>query len=199
MESSENIEIKCKVRGGNIPILWVIESGTEVKPGDELVRLETLEFEDRVNEVSKWVHTTRSAAERSKADLANAELAISEYLEGRYNSRLMTLEKDLAVAEASLGTARNMLNHAEMMAERGYVSELEIEERKFAVTQAELDVTAKKTDIEVLEDFTKKMELETLNGNLKVNHGQTRSQQGAGEEVWRNNASCARRISRTAS
>ncbi len=168
LESSDNIEIKCKVRGANIPILWVIESGTEVKPGDELVRLETLEFEDRVNEVWKWVHTTRSLAERSKADLANAETAISEYLEGRYKSQLMTLEKDLAVAEASLGTAQNMLNHAEMMAERGYVSAVEIDEKKFAVIQAELNVTARKTDIAVLEDFTKKMELETLNGNVKV-------------------------------
>jgi multidrug resistance efflux pump len=168
LESSENVEIKCKVRGANIPILWVIESGTEVKPGDELVRLETLEFEDRVNEVWKWVHTTRSAAERSKADLANAETAISAYLEGSYNTRLMTLKKDLAVAEASLGTAQNMLNHAEMMAERGYASALEVEEKKFAVIQADLDITARKTDIKVLEDFTKKMELETLNGNVKV-------------------------------
>ena len=168
LESSENIEIKCKVRGANIPILWVIESGTEVKPGDVLVRLETLDFEDRVNEVVKWVHATRSFAERSKADLANAETAIPAYLEGSYNSRLMTLKKDLAIAEASLGTAQNMLNHAQVMAERGYVSALEIDEKTIAVTQAEMNVAAKKTEIEVLENFTKKMELETLNGNLKV-------------------------------
>jgi multidrug efflux pump subunit AcrA (membrane-fusion protein) len=80
----------------------------------------------------------------------------------------MTLKKDLAVAEASLGTAQNMLNHAQVMAERGYVSALEIDEKTIAVTQAEMNVAAKKTDIEVLEHFTKKMELETLNGNLKV-------------------------------
>jgi len=83
LESADNTEIKCKVRGAEIPIIWVIEGGTEVKPGDELVRLGTLVFEDRLSEVSKWAHMTRSAAERSKADVARAELAIPEYLEGR--------------------------------------------------------------------------------------------------------------------
>lgn len=53
LESAENTEIKCKVRGGRIPIIWVIEGGTAVKPGDELVRLGALEFEDRVSEMSK--------------------------------------------------------------------------------------------------------------------------------------------------
>ena len=40
LESFENTEIKCKVRGSNT-VTWVIESGTVVKPGDELVRLDT--------------------------------------------------------------------------------------------------------------------------------------------------------------
>ena len=128
LESSENTEIKCKVRGRST-VIWVIEGGTEVKPGDELVRLDTLVIEDAISERTKYAHWSRSAAERSKADVARAELAISEYLEGRYRSQLMTLEKDLAIAESNLRTAQNMLDHAEMMAERGYVSELEVEEQ----------------------------------------------------------------------
>ena len=40
LESAENTEIKCQVRGQNT-VLWVIESGTIVQPGDELVRLDT--------------------------------------------------------------------------------------------------------------------------------------------------------------
>jgi len=80
----------------------------------------------------------------------------------------MTLEKDLAIAESNLRTAQNMLGHAEMMAERGYISELEVEEKTFAVTQAELNVEVKKTEIDVLIRFTKAMELETLKGNLNA-------------------------------
>ncbi len=165
LESADNTEIKCRVRGQNT-IIWVIENGSIVKPGDELVRLDTLAIEDAIAERTKYAHLTRSGAERAKADVARAELAIPEYLEGRYRAQLMTLEKDLAIAESNLRTARNMLAHAEMMAERGYVSTLELEEKRFAVTQAELNVGVKKTEIEVLTNFTKAMELETLKGNL---------------------------------
>ncbi len=80
----------------------------------------------------------------------------------------MTLEKDLAVAQSNLRTALNMLGHAVSMAERGYVSELEVEERTSAVTQAELYRDVKITEIEVLEEYAKRLEMETLKGNLKA-------------------------------
>jgi HlyD family secretion protein len=168
LESAENLEIKCQARGGEIPVLWVIENGTLVQPGDVLVRLGTLEFEDRVSEVSKWAHMTRSEEERARADVAKSELAIREYLEGRYESELMTLEKDLAVIESSLRTARNTQDYINSMADRGYVSELDVEEAQFAVRRAELNVEVKRSQIAALKDYTKAMELETLQGNLKA-------------------------------
>ncbi len=116
LESSENTEIKCKVRGARIPILWVIEGGTVVKAGDDLVRLDTLLLENTINERSKYAHWSRSSAERWRANVARAELAIAEYSDGRYRAQLMTMEKDLAVAESNLRTARSMLAHAEMLA-----------------------------------------------------------------------------------
>ena len=85
--------------------------------------------------------------------MARAELAVSEYLEGRYRSELMTLEKDLAIAESNLRTARSMLDHADMMAGRGYISELDVEESKFAVTQAELYLEVRKTADRYPEEF----------------------------------------------
>ena len=39
LESEENFEIKSKVRGYNA-VLWIIESGSFVKKGDELLRLD---------------------------------------------------------------------------------------------------------------------------------------------------------------
>jgi len=167
LESSKNVEIKCKVRGFNT-VIWVIEGGTEVKPGDELVRLDTLAIEDAISERTKYAHWTRSGVERSRANVATAKLAIPEYLKGTYRSQLMTLEKDLAIAQSNLRTAQNMLDHANMMDERNYISKLELEEREFEVTQAELDVEVKNTQIKVLKDHTKGMMLETLKGDLKA-------------------------------
>ena len=167
LESSDNTEIKNKVRGRST-VIWVIEGGTEVKPGDELVRLDTLALEDAISERTKFAHLTRSGAERARATARSAELRISEYLEGRYVSELKNMEKDLAIAESNLRTAQNMLDHSEMLAERGYVSELEVEEKTFAVTRAKLNVEVTKTQIDVLKKYTKEMELETLKGDLNV-------------------------------
>lgn len=167
LESAENTEIKCRVRGRNT-IIWVIESGSEVKPGDELVRLDTLAIEDAIAERTKYAHLTRSGAERAKADVARAELAIPEYLEGRYHTQLKNLEKNLVIGKSNQLTAQNILTHAEMMAQRGYVSGLELQEKQFAVTQAKLNVDITQTQIKELKDFTKAMELETLQGNLNA-------------------------------
>lgn len=165
LESSENTEIKCRVRGRNT-VTWVIDSGSMVEKGDELVRLDTLFIEEQINERSKYAHWSRSGAEHWRARVARAELAIPEYLEGRYVAAMMNLEKDLAIAESSLRTAQNMLVHATMMHERGYRSDLEMDERRFAVQQARWSVDLKKTEISVLRDYTRKMELETLRGDL---------------------------------
>ncbi|MHC4629455.1 MAG: efflux RND transporter periplasmic adaptor subunit, partial [Planctomycetota bacterium] len=166
-ESAENTEIKCRVRGENT-IIWVIESGSIVKAGDELVRLDTLAIEDAIAERTKFAHLTRSGAERAKADVTRAELAVPEYLEGRYRTQLMNLEKTLAIAKSSQLTAQNMLAHAETMAQRGYVSGLELQEKRFAVTQAQLHLDVTQTQIKELTDFTKAMETETLDGNLNA-------------------------------
>jgi multidrug efflux pump subunit AcrA (membrane-fusion protein) len=171
LESSENTEIKCQVRGYNT-VIWVIDSGTLVKPGDELVRLDTLLIEEEIDERTKYAHWSRAGAEYYKARAARAELAVSEYEQGRYVSELATLEKDLAVAESRLRTARNMLEHAKMMFESDYVSELDVEEKEFAFKQAGLDLELKKTQIDVLKRFTKEEQLQTLRGDLAAEKAQ---------------------------
>jgi multidrug efflux pump subunit AcrA (membrane-fusion protein) len=164
LESSDNRQIKCKVRG-NSTINWVIENGTQVKPGDELVRLENKQIEDYLHERTKFAHLSRDAAIGFRAQATRAGLAIPEYLEGRYRTELMTLEKASAIAEANLRTGKNMLGHARMMSKSGYVSELDVEQNEFAVKKAKAEVEIKKTEIDILKRFTKEEELATLKGN----------------------------------
>ena len=167
LESSENTEIKCKVRGKNT-VTWVVESGQYVEAGDELVRLDTLALEESINERKKYALWSRSGSERSAADVARAELAITEYEDGRFQTELMSLEKDLKIAESNLTTAQSMLAHAESMHERGYVSELAVDDRRFQTRQAEMAVEASKNAIKVLEDYTKRLEIEKLKGEAAV-------------------------------
>ena len=78
----------------------------------------------------------------------------------------MTLEKNLAVAQSQLTTAQNMLDYVQQMSKSGYLNEVEIEEKKFAVDQAKLDVDLKQTQIDVLKEYTQAEQMQTLKGRL---------------------------------
>ncbi|MDG2223686.1 MAG: hypothetical protein P8L85_20060 [Rubripirellula sp.] len=167
LESSNNTQVKCRVRGDNT-ITYVIESGTQVESGDLLVKLETLAIEEEISERTKFYHLAESQSARSAADVAKAKLAISEYEEGRFISELASLQKDLAIAKSRLLNAKNRLQHSRMLSRSEYASELEVEEKVFAVSQANLNVGLTLTRIDVLQNFTKKEELVRLQGELKA-------------------------------
>jgi len=164
LESSDNTEIKCEVRGDST-VNWVVEHGTQVKQGDELVRLENKQIEDFLHERTKYAHLSRDAAIGFRAQATREGLAISEYEQGSFPIQLMTLEKNLLIAESNLLTAKAMLNHSVRMLERGYRSELDVEQKTSAVRNATLNVEILEADIDILKTFTKKEELVTLKGN----------------------------------
>ncbi|MCP4786614.1 MAG: HlyD family efflux transporter periplasmic adaptor subunit [Fuerstiella sp.] len=167
LESSDNVKIKCKVRG-NSTIIWVIESGTKVKAGDELIRLENKQIEEYLHERTKFAHLSRDSAITFRAQATRAGLALSVYKEGTYRTDLMTLEKGEAIAEADLLSAMNLLGHARVMAESEYVGELEIEEREFAVRNAKANLQRWKTQINALTQFTRKEEIVTRKGDWEA-------------------------------
>lgn len=167
LESSNNTEIKCEVRGFNV-VTWVIEGGTYVEPGDELVRLDTKRILEEASLGKTNSFIARATYEQTKAEVAKAEIAIDAYLKGRYRTQLKSLEKQLAVAQRNLLAAQTMLQHSKTLFKQGYVTELEVEGNAFTVTQAELELKVKETEIDVLQRFTREMQLETLRGNLKA-------------------------------
>ena len=164
LESSNNTQVKCQVRGAST-VNWVIESGTEVSAGDELVRLENKQIEEYIHERTKFAFLSRDAAIGFRANATVAGMAIPEYLEGRYLTELMGLEKELAAAEQRLRTATDMLNHTKLMQERGYRSRLDVEQRQSAVNEARLSARIKQIEIDVLKQFTKAEEVVRLKGN----------------------------------
>ncbi len=167
LESSNNTEIKCKVRGYST-VIWVIEGGTVVQAGDELVRLDTKRIEDAVSQQTTEFHTSAATLAQSKAEVARAEIAIPAYLEGSYQTQLKSLERGFTIAKTNLETAQKMLAHSQSLFKRGHVTELEVQGNAFTVTQAELELKVVQTEIEVLKKYTREMQLETLNGNLKA-------------------------------
>jgi multidrug efflux pump subunit AcrA (membrane-fusion protein) len=167
LESSSNLEIRCKVEGWST-VNFIVENGTIVKPGDELVRLDSSAKEETISQRKIDYQRALAGLAGAEAEVERARISIPEYEEGRYVSQLENLKKDEAIAKSNLTTSQNMLAHTEMMFKRGYVSELEVEGNRFTVTRAQLELAVTQTAIDVLNRFTKEKELETLNGTLKA-------------------------------
>jgi HlyD family secretion protein len=165
LESSNNTEIKCKVRG-NSTVTYVIPAGTVVEPGEVLVRLDTKVIDEQHSLTKTNTFIAQATLEQTKANVARYEISIDAYKEGRFRSELQLLEKDLAAKKRNYRTAQKMHQRSEGLFRQGYVTELEVDGNAFTVKQAELELKVKETEIKVLKEFTRAMELETLNGNL---------------------------------
>lgn len=167
LESSENIEIKSKVRGENT-ITWVVENGASVKAGDEILRLDTLLIEDEITERTKNAHASRSGADLWKANVEKARIAIEEYDHGRFKTQLMELQKNRTIADSNLTTAKNILGYQTRMRDRGYVSDLDVDQQKLSVEQFELIKEYEEIQINVLENYSRYQESERLLGEYRA-------------------------------
>ncbi len=168
LESSNNTEVRCKVKGASSTIVWIIDNGTEVKPGDVLVRLDTSTIEDNINTQKIAYQAALATYAQSESDVAVARINITEYIEGTYRSELKTKQKDVAIAKANLVAAENIVQHARKMFTKGYISSLAVESDGFALQQAQLELEVAETDLEALKLYTRAKQLQDLEGILKA-------------------------------
>lgn len=165
LESSNNTEVKCKVRGFST-VTYVVPTGTVVEAGDVLVRLDTKVIEEQHSLTKTNTFIALATLEETKANVEKARIAIEAYEKGRFRSQVQSMEKELAANKRNLRTARKMQERSESLFRQGYVTELEVDGNAFTVTQAELELKVKETEIKVLKEFTREMELTTMQGNL---------------------------------
>lgn len=167
LESTENNEIICQVRGANI-ITSVVGNGTYVKKGDVLLTLDSLFIDEQISERSKYAHWSRSGAEHWRTTVKSRELAVAEYLEGRYVTELLQKELELIVKESDLLAFNEFLTFNVRQFEKGYVSadEVDLWRRRIDIHKVDLDVMS--NDLSILKEHTKKSEMARLEGELKV-------------------------------
>lgn len=167
LESANNIEIKCNVKGGST-VLWVIETGTTVKPGDVLVELDRSQIEDNITQRQISYENALANKIISESDVEVAKTSITEYLEGTFREEKSTIEKEIFDAEEAVKNARLELAAAQRLAARGIVRTLQLEGHSFAVESAMKELELKKTRLEALEKYTKAKMLQELNATLSA-------------------------------
>ncbi len=179
LESSNNTEVRCKVKGANSTIVWIVDNGTKVQPGDVLVRLDTSTIEDNINTQKIAYQAALATYAQSESDVAVAKINITEYLEGTYRSELKTKEKDVAIAKANLVAAENMHEFSRKTFRKGYISKLEVESSEFSLQEAQLELEVKETELDVLKRYTRAKQIQDLEGILKAKEAKLASDTAA--------------------
>ena len=183
IESSSSVEVRCEVRSRNSAgtnILEIVPEGTRVKEGDFLVRLDDSALKTELTQQQITCSGSESQAIEAEAALSNAQLALSEYEQGTFREQEETLEGALKVANENMRRAEEYLTFSRKLAERGYVSDVQLEADKFAVEKAEKELDVSQTKLDVLRNFTKKKMLTQLKADIQT----SRAKLDAKQKTW---------------
>ena len=174
VESSNNKEIKCMVKGGST-VLWVIETGTIVEPNDVLVRLDQSQIEDNI--LAQQITYENALANKitAESNVAVAETSIIEYLQGTYVEERQTIEKEIFDAKQAVAQASLKLESAERLVAKGALKSLQLEREHFELESAQKALQVKETMLETLDKYKKEKEQQTLTSNLRAAQAQLAS------------------------
>jgi HlyD family secretion protein len=161
LESSANVDVSCELAGGGT-IIWIVRDGSMVEAGQELVRLNQATIEDQLNAQKIVYEKARATKIQADQDYRSAGTAVREYAEGTSAKDLEAAESQVNIALQNLRSAENILTHSDRMFRKGYVSALQLEADKYAVTRSQLDLKAARTVQRVLQEFTRPKTLSAL-------------------------------------
>lgn len=178
VESASNVDLKCQVAGGS-SILWIIEDGSQVKKGDELVRLDSSQLEDQINQQRITYEKARSAMVQAEKDYQVAQISVKEYLEGVFVKELQDADAQVTIAMENLRSAQNTLEYSQRMFRKGYISSLDLESQQFAVQRAQLELDSAQTAKDVLTKYTKAKMLEDLDSQVETAKAKMESEKAA--------------------
>lgn len=99
MVSDENVDVVCGVAGG-ATIVWLIEDGSRVTEGTELVRLDSSQLAENVSAQKIAYEKARAANIQADKDYSAARIAVEEYTEGTYKKELRKAESDVTAARS---------------------------------------------------------------------------------------------------
>ena len=170
LQSAANIDVKCEVAGGGT-ILWLVQDGKHVEPGEKVVEFDPSTIEDQLN-LQKSVYEKALATKiQAEQNLAAAEIAVREYKEGMYLQSLQTADSAIQIAQQNLSSSQNTFEFTQRMVRKGFATPLQLEADQFAVERSQLDLDAANTSKRVLEDFTFEKTVKQLEATQRSRRG----------------------------
>ena len=180
VESASNVEIKCEVQSQGSQgtmILWVIEEGKQVQPGDELVKLDSSKLED--DEVKQQItcNSSKASVIQATSNYETAIIAKEEYVMGTFKEAKLSLENRIFQAEEALRLAEQDLEYSERRLAKAYVTKLEVDAAKYGVKKAEKDLAAREIELQGLEKYTFQKTVKNLEADIETSEARLKSEE----------------------
>lgn len=171
VESSSSVEVRCEVRSRNSSgtnILEIVPEGTRVKQGEFLIELDDSALRQELIQQQIVVSGSESMLIEARTAFTAANLALEEYEGGTLKEQRETLLGALFVADENKRRADEYLEYSRKLAERGYVSQVQLDADKFAVKKAEKEQEVAQTKLQSLDKYTRRKMTNQLQADIQT-------------------------------
>jgi len=203
LEASNKEIVRCIPRGKH-EIKWIIPEGTEVQPGDVIVRLDTSTREERLLAQQLRVENAESAEVTSRVNYENmisqsqsnvekaelalefAELALKKFLEGEYPQDLKSAQANVEIARENYKRAADKAEWSKKLAAKGYITDSEAEADVASARKAKLDMEVAEGKLDLLQEYTYSQTKRKLESDVVQNRAELkRVKKKAEADVYR--------------
>ena len=175
--------IKNEVEG-RTTILYLVKEGTRVEEGELLIELDASRLQDervdqqiRVqNAEATFIRARENLAvtsNQAKSDVEKARLEaqfaredLKKYQEGEYPQQLKETEAKITIRKEELRRAEEKLEWSRVLFEEKYIPQTELQADELAAQKAQLDLELAETDLNLLQNYTYKRQLDELTSEV---------------------------------
>lgn len=182
VESASNVEISCEVhsRGqAGTTIIEIVPEGTYVNPGDFLVQFDDSVLDTDLTKQEIVCNTSKAAVIKAQTDLANAKIALEEYVEGKFKQEQQRILAKKAEAKEDQRRAKDYYEYSKKLAKRGFITKVALEADEFAQEKAKNKFEEAETELKVLENYTKRKMVNQLESTIKTAEARLESEKAS--------------------
>jgi multidrug resistance efflux pump len=170
IESSSNVEIRCKVKSRGrtgVAILELIPEGTKVKEGDFLCQLDDSLLREELTERKVAVAKDKADVIQATSMLDAAKRKLKEYEEGTYNQELAKLKAAINVAQEREKRAIEVYGYSATLSRKGYITNTQLKADEFAAKTAKEELNLAEEELRVYKEYTKDRMVAELSSDIE--------------------------------
>lgn len=180
IESSSNIEIRCRVKGNGragSTVLKVVPEGTLVRKGDFICQLDDSILREDLIEQNIAVAQDEASVIQALSDQDTATRSLDEFKNGTYEQDRAELKAAVAFAEETSRRAREYTQYSESLNRKGYITKTQLEADLYAAEKADLDLELAQQKLRVFEEFTRDRMIAEFEAEIKKQNAQVQASQ----------------------